>query len=87
MLDIEYLNNLLNNDEVDNNRLTFDIYLTLLALNNKQYQNSHYNIEINVLDDFLRKVNNLKVKIQLKRKDNEIDELLTNIKTIYEQNI
>ena len=37
MLDIEYLNNLLNNDEVDNNRLTFDIYLTLLALNNKQY--------------------------------------------------
>ena len=86
MLDIEYLNNLLNNDEVDNNRLTFDIYLTLLALNNKQYQNSHYNIEINVLDDFLRKVNNLKVKIQLKRKDNEIDELLTNIKTIYEQN-
>lgn len=86
MLDIEYLNNLLNNNEVDNNRLTFDIYLTLLALNNKQYQNNHYDIEINVLEDFLRKVNNLKVKIQLKRKETEIDELLASIRTIYEQN-
>ena len=47
MLDIEYLNNLLNNNEVDNNRLTFDIYLTLLALNNKQYQNNHYDIDKN----------------------------------------
>jgi len=89
MLDIDYktyLSNLLDNEETNEKQLTFDLYLTLLALNNKQYQEIKQEIEINTLEDFLRKVNNLKVKIQLKRKNEEIDKLLTDIKNIYEQN-
>ncbi len=85
MLDANYLNNLLNSTIVNQNQLTFDLYLTLLTLNNN-YQFDNYQTEINILEDFLRKVNNLKVKIQLKRKENEINEFLDSIKTIYEQN-
>ncbi len=84
-----YLNALLLNEPIDSkyqNLLTFDMYLTLISLNNKQYKASYYQNEINILEDFLRKVNNLKVKIQLKRKENEIDELLANIKAIYKDN-
>lgn len=89
MLDIDYqtyLTNLLDNKEIDEKQLTFDLYLTLLALNNKQYHENKQENEINTLEDFLRKVNNLKIKIQLKRKDEEINKLLTDIKTLYEQN-
>lgn len=89
MLDIDYQNyltNLLDNKPLDNNQLVFDIYLTLLALNNNHFDEKKYQNEINILEDFLRKVNNLKVKIQLKRKQEEIDKLLIEIKTIYEQN-
>lgn len=89
MLDIDdqtYLTNLIDNKDVDNRQLTFDLYLTLISLNNKHYQANKEENEINILEDFLRKVNNLKVKIQLKRKTEEIDKLLTDIKTIYGQN-
>jgi len=89
MLDTDYqtyLTNLLDNQEVSDKQLTFDLYLTLLALNNSNYQANKQQNEINIMDDFLRKVNNLKVKIQLKRKTAEIDKLLDDIKTIYEQN-
>ena len=89
MLDIDYQNyltNILDNKPLDNNQLVFDIYLTLLALNNNHFDEKKYQNEINILEDFLRKVNNLKVKIQLKRKQEEIDKLLIEIKNIYEQN-
>ena len=61
-------------------------YLTLLSLNNHNYKEDIYLEEINKVENFLRKVNNYKVKIQLKRKEGEINTLLTEIKDIYNRN-
>ena len=63
------------------------MYLTLLSLNNGNYSIKIYQNEINNIENFLRKVNNLKVKIQLKRKETEIDNLIDDIKKIYEDNL
>lgn len=69
-----------------NQTLEYNLYLTLLAFSNFKYNEEIYLKEKDMIDDFLRKVNNLKIKIQLKRKDNEIDNLLIVIKNIYDMN-
>ena len=86
----EYLKNLISNNELKKEyqtNLKIDLYMTLLSLNNSNYNELIYTKEISIIEDFLRKINNLKVKIQLKRKDNEIDELLNKIIDIYNNNI
>ena len=78
-------------DNTNNKELSQDmilnIYLTLLSLSNYEYKPEFYLIEAEKIENFLRKVNNLKVKIQLGRKQNEIDNLLNEIKELYEKNI
>ncbi len=69
-----------------NNELKVNMYLTLLALNNNSYTEKMYLSEYDTVDDFLRKTNNLKIKIQLKRKSNEIEELATTINKLYLDN-
>ena len=64
----------------------FNLYLTLLFLNSGNYKESDYRQEIEITENFLRKVNNYKVKIQLKRKDDEITKLYDEIKEIYANN-
>lgn len=82
---IELMSNSIQKKEFQK-KFKVNLYVTLLSLNNSNYKESIYIDEINIIEDFLRKVNNLKVKIQLKRKDTEIDELLEIIKTIYQNN-
>ena len=84
-----YLLELISKNELKNefqNNLKIDLYITLLSLNNSNYKESICLEKLNIIEDFLRKINNLKVKIQLKRKENEVDELLEKIKNIYTQN-
>ena len=69
-----------------NDTLLVNIYITLLSLNNHHYSKDMYMKELDILEDFLRKINNLKVKIQLKRKQEEIDTLVNKIKEIYDSN-
>ena len=73
-------------DEEIKEQLKLNIYLSLLSLNNHNYQEKFFEQEHNTIDDFLRKINNLKVKIQLKRKDSEIDNLITKIKELHHEN-
>lgn len=82
---LNLLNNRNNTDKKINEILKFNIYLALLSLNNHNYKEEIFIKEHKVIDDFLRKVNNLKVKIQLKRKDKEITDLITSILGIYEE--
>ena len=85
----KYLIELMTNNELKReyqNNFNINLYMTLLALNNANYKESMYQEELNIIEDFLRKINNLKVKIQLKRKESEIDELLDIIKKIYQNN-
>ena len=67
----DYLLNLTNNTNIDelSNELKLNIYLTLIALSNYYYSEEKYQKNMDILEDFLRKTNNLKVKIQLKRKE------------------
>ena len=69
-----------------NDNLLVNIYVTLLSLNNHYYSKDIYIKELDIVEDFLRKINNLKVKIQLKRKEEEIELLLSNIVEIYNDN-
>ena len=84
----DYLLNLTNDTNVDelSNDLKLNIYLTLITLSNYHYSEKKYQENMNILEDFLRKTNNLKVKIQLKRKPEEIDELIKDLKDIYNRN-
>lgn len=85
MEDINYLKQLLNHETIDNNytsQVKIAKYLTLLSLNNHSYQEKDYQNQLSIIEDYLRKVNNLKVKIQLKRKPEEIDNLLNEIKKL-----
>ena len=68
------------------NKFKLNLYLTLLSLNSHNYSEDIYKKEINIMEDYLRKTNNYKVKIQLKRKEEEINKLLEEIKQIYENN-
>lgn len=74
----------INSDE--QSQLKFNLYLTLLSLNNDNYPETYDENNSNIIDDFLRKTNNLKIKIQLKRKDEEINKLLDNLIIIYKSN-
>ena len=85
-----FLLDILNNqdkpfDEAMQKPLKLNIYLALLSLNNNNYQDSFFTEEHRIIDDFLRKVNNLKVKIQLKRKQTEIDKLHKEITSIIKE--
>ena len=64
-------------------KLLVNTYFTLLSLNNNHYNEETYNHELETIEDFLRKINNLKVKIQLKRKEEEISTLHSEIIEIY----
>ena len=82
----EILLKLLNDNqdkELFTDKLLVNMYLTLLSLNNNYYNEEIYSHEIETIEDFLRKINNLKVKIQLKRKEEEISILHDEIKEIY----
>ena len=84
-LNNNYLSKLLNHEDLTrefHNEIKVSLYLTLLSLNNNNYQESIHNNEISIIEDYLRKINNLKVKIQLKRKPEEIDNLLKEIKEL-----
>ena len=72
-IDISYTNyllnlltNLANIDEL-NSELKLNIYLTLIALSNSYYSEEKYQENLLTIEDFLRKTNNLKVKIQLNK--------------------
>lgn len=67
--------------------LTVNLYLTLLSLSNIEYSEEINQKEKEIIDDFLRKLNNLKVKIQLKRKSEEINKLASELITQYYENI
>ena len=60
----DYLTELLENNITNTNYLKLDLYLTLLSLNNNNYQEKTYQNELNIIEDFLRKINNLKEKIK-----------------------
>jgi len=71
---------------IHNNNLKLNIYLTLLSLSNNSYKESIYEKEHIFIEKFLRKTNNIKVKIQLKRKEEEINKLIDEILELYKNN-
>lgn len=83
---IDILLNLLNNNKyIDDNQkeeLIINSYITLLSLSNYKYSEKTLKQEQEEINDFLRKLNNLKVKIQLNGKKENIikfkEELLIN---------
>ena len=85
---LTYLESLLTNPESSReyqSQVDINIYQTLMNLNHSdpsKYEES----ELSILEDYLRKLNNLKVKIQLKRKQSEIDTLMQEIISQYERN-
>ena len=82
----DYLIKLIESNEKTNSfnlNIKIDLYLTLLSLNNNNYNHTMFQNDINITEDFLRKINNLKVKMQLKRKEEEINKLIDDIKEIY----
>ena len=85
---LKLIDNNYDENEIDtyNQTLEYNLYLALLAFSNFKYNEEIYLKEKEMLDDFLRKVNNLKIKIQLKRKEKEIDDLLAVIQEIYNTN-
>jgi len=89
---IEFLSRLLNKEENINidecqEELIVNLYLTLLSLSNQKFSEEIDKKEKEQIDDFLRKLNNLKVKIQLKRKPTEINKLAEDLITQYYENI
>ena len=73
-------------DQTYNSLLDLNIYMALLNDSNHVYNMSIFHDEVMLVEDFLRKINNLKVKIQLKQKKSEIDKLTENIINIYDDN-
>jgi len=89
---IQFLLQLLNSDENINleqcqEELIVNLYLTLLSLSNLEYSEDIDSLEKEIISDFLRKLNNLKVKIQLKRKPQEINKLASELITQYYENV
>lgn len=89
---VEFLLQLLNKeDNIDIDKyqeeLIVNLYLTLLSLSNIEYSESIEQKEHEIISDFLRKLNNLKVKIQLKRKQDEINKLAESLINQYYENI
>lgn len=89
---IEFLLKLLNSEQNINineyqEELIVNLYLTLLSLSNNEHSESIERKNKEIIDDFLRKLNNIKVKIQLKRKSEEINKLSEDLITQYYENI
>lgn len=89
---IQFLLQLLNSEEnVDleqyQEELKVNLYLTLLSLSNLEYSENADDLEKETISDFLRKLNNLKVKIQLKRKPEETNKLASDLITQYYENV
>ena len=87
-----FLLQLLNKEENINineyqEELIVNLYLTLLSLSNLEFTEDIDKKEKDIIDDFLRKLNNLKVKIQLKRKPAEINKLAEELITQYYENV
>jgi len=74
---------LTNNIDVFDNKILVNLYVTLLSLNNNKYTLLDTIKEGKEIKLLLIKLNNLKVKIQLKRKNDEIEKLANDIKKIY----
>lgn len=66
--------------------IKINLYLTLLSLSNYQKPDKFNGKIDEIVKSFLRKINNLKVKIQLKRKQEEIDLLSEEIIKNYQEN-
>ena len=89
---IQFLLKLLNSEENVNleqhqEELKVNLYLTLLSLSNLEYKENIDELEKETITDFLRKLNNLKVKIQLKRKPEETNKLANELITQYYENV
>ena len=87
-----FLLQLLNKEENINineyqEELIVNLYLTLLSLSNLEFTEDIDKKEKDIIDDFLRKLNNLKVKIQLKRKPAEINKLAEELIIQYYENV
>lgn len=89
---IKFLLQLLNKEEnIDIDKyqeeLKVNLYLTLLSLSNIEYSKEIEQKEYEIISDFLRRLNNLKVKIQLKRKQEELEKLSHELINQYYENI
>ena len=89
---IEFLLKLLNNQETTNilehqQELSINSYITLLSLSNSKYSEKYIKKEQEQINDFLRKLNNLKVKVQLHCKKENILNFKENLITQYYENI
>jgi len=80
------LRQLLSNKTISmiDDRIRVNLYVTLLSLNDNKYTLLNIMEESKEIKLLLTKLNNLKVKIQLKRKQKEIDDLAEDIKRIYD---
>lgn len=83
----DILRQLLNNKKFNkiDNQILVNLYVTLLSLNDNKYTLLNIMEESKEIKLLLTRLNNLKVKIQLKRKQNEIDDLSVDIKKNYEE--
>ena len=83
----EILRQLLDNKKFNmiDNQVLVNLYVTLLSLNDNKYTLLNIMEESKEIKLLLTRLNNLKVKIQLKRKQNEIDDLANDIKKNYEE--
>ena len=89
---VEFLLQLLNKDENTDiekykEELMVNLYLTLLSLRNLEYSEKLDEKEKETIRDFLTRLYNLKVKIQLKRKPQEISKLAEDLITQYYENV
>lgn len=89
---IENLFNLLNDNKFDTSQInkeefTINSYITLLSLSNLEYTEKNFKNEQEQINDFLRKLNNLKVKIQLNGKKEHILKFKEELLTQYYENI
>lgn len=89
---IEFLLQLLNKEENINieeykEELIVNLYLTLLSLSNLEYSEKLDQKEKETIRDFLTRLCNLKIKIQLKRKTSEINKLAEELITQYYENV
>lgn len=83
----DILKQLLNNKKFNtiDNQVLINLYVTLLSLNDNKYTLLNMMEECKEIKLLLVKINNLKVKIQLKRKQDEIDDLATEIFKTYDE--
>jgi len=83
----DILKQLLNNKKFNtiDDQVLVNLYVTLLSLNDNKYTLLNIIEESKEIKLLLIKLNNLKVKIQLKRRMNEIENLINDIKSNFEE--